>query len=312
MNLRQMEAFRAVMLTGSVSEAAKRLFKTQPAVSMMIAGLESEIGFQLFERRKKRLFPTPEANYLYSEVEGIFSRIHDVSETIKDIQNKQHGFLRIGCMPGPSYFFMPDLIADFLDDHPKVQVSMQTRTSEGIKEWTASAQYDLALAEISGPAPSIEAELFDLECVCAVPAGHALASSEILTPHLLDNEPMITLYADHVTSHSLSQAFEAAGCRLSVRLRTRFFIPALRFVERGLGVCILDPITVASYSSYASAQKIVFRPFRPVVPFRAGILYPAHMPKSQMTLAFAEHLRQSMQALQQIPPDSREGITLDG
>ncbi|TVO63975.1 LysR substrate-binding domain-containing protein [Denitromonas ohlonensis] len=297
MNLRQMEAFRAVMLTGSVSEAAKRLFKTQPAVSMMIAGLESEIGFQLFERRKKRLFPTPEANYLYSEVEGIFSRIHDVSETIKDIQNKQHGFLRIGCMPGPSYSFMPDLIADFLDAHPKVQVSMQTRTSEGIKEWTASAQYDLALAEISGPAPSIDQELFDLECVCAVPAGHALANEAVLTPQLLDNQPMITLYADHVISHALNSVFEAAGCRLSVRLRTRFFIPALRFVERGLGVCLMDPITVASYSAYGRDDKIVFKPFAPAVPFRVGILYPAHTPKSRLTQAFAEQVRDRLRSL---------------
>ncbi|TVT45130.1 MAG: LysR family transcriptional regulator [Denitromonas halophila] len=297
MNLRQMEAFRAVMLTGSVSEAAKRLFKTQPAVSMMIAGLESEIGFQLFERRKKRLFPTPEANYLYSEVEGIFSRIHDVSETIKDIQNKQHGFLRIGCMPGPSYSFMPDLIADFLDAHPKVQVSMQTRTSEGIKEWTASAQYDLALAEISGPAPSIDQELFDLECVCAVPADHALANEAVLTPQLLDNQPMITLYADHVISHALNSVFEAAGCRLSVRLRTRFFIPALRFVERGLGVCLMDPITVASYSAYGREDKIVFKPFAPAVPFRVGILYPAHTPKSRLTQAFAEQVRDRLRSL---------------
>ncbi|MDX9838878.1 MAG: LysR family transcriptional regulator [Azoarcus sp.] len=296
-----MEAFRAVMLTGSVSEAATRLYKTQPAVSMMIAALEAEIGFQLFERRKKRLYPTPEANYLYSEIEGIFSQIHDVSQTIKDIQNKQYGFLRIGCMPGPSYSFMPDLIADFLDEHPKVQVSMQTRTSDGIKEWTASAQYDLALAEISGPLPSIEVELFDLECVCAVPAGHALAGAEVLTPQMLDNEPMITLYPDHVTVHSLSRAFDAAGCQLNVRLRTRFFIPALRFVARGLGICLMDPITVASYSSFACGKEIVFIPFRPVVPFRAGILFPAHAPRSQMTAAFAAQLRQSLQVLQQAP-----------
>jgi len=204
-------------------------------------------------------------------------------------------------MPGPSYSFMPDLIADFLDEHPKVQVSMQTRTSDGIKEWTASAQYDLALAEISGPLPSIEVELFDLECVCAVPAGHALAGAEVLTPQLLDNEPMITLYPDHVTVHSLNRAFDAAGCQLNVRLRTRFFIPALRFVARGLGICLMDPITVASYSSFACGKEIVFIPFRPVVPFRAGILFPAHAPRSQMTEAFAAQLRQSLQVLQQAP-----------
>lgn len=295
--MHQMEAFRAVMLTGSVSEAASRLFKTQPAVSMTIAALEAEVGFQLFERRKKRLIPTPEAQYLYGEVEGIFSRISDVSQTIKDIQNKQHGFLRIGCMPGPSYAFMPDQIADFLDDHPKVQVSMQTRTSEGIREWTASGQYDLALAEISGAAPTLNMELFDLECVCALPAGHALVNEPFLTPQLLDGEPMITLYADHVTTHSLSSAFDAAGCQLNVRMRTRFFIPALRFVERGLGISVMDPISVASFPMYGQSGTIAFRPFRPAMPFRVGILYPAHTPQSRMVQAFAEPLRRSLAAL---------------
>jgi DNA-binding transcriptional LysR family regulator len=301
MQMRQMEAFRAVMLTGSVSAAALRLFRTQPAVSMMIAALESEIGFKLFERRNRRLIPTPEAQYLHKEIEEIFSRISDVTQTIKDLQNKQHGFLRVGCMPGPSYAFMPDHIADFLDEHPKVQVSMQTRTSDGIREWTASAQYDLALAEVSGASPSLDVEFFDLECVCALPAGHRLASQPFLTPELLHGEPMITLYADHVSTHSLTKAFEAAGCHLNVRLRTRFFIPALRFVERGLGISVMDPISVASFPAYGKVGTIVFKSFKPTIPFRVGILYPTHMPKSRMTQAFAEQLRHSLRALERCP-----------
>ena len=143
MKMHQMEAFRAVMLTGSVSEAASRLFKTQPAISMTIAALEAEVGFQLFERRKKRLIPTPEAKYLYGEVEGIFSRISDVSRTIKDIQNKQHGFLRIGCMPGPSYLFMPDQIADFLEDHPHVQGRRQETNDPRHRRLTPADRHPL-------------------------------------------------------------------------------------------------------------------------------------------------------------------------
>ena len=301
MNLRQMEAFRAVMMTGSVSQAAKRLHKTQPAVSMMIAALEDVIGFQLFERRKKRLYPTPEANYLYTEVEGIFSRIYDVSQTIEDIQNKQHGFLRIGCMPGPSNFFLPDLVADFLERHPKVQVSLQTRTSEGIREWTASAQYNIALAEVGTQESGVEKDDFVLRCLCAMPASHPLASEPVVTPHSLDNQPMITLYPDHMIYHELAKVFDAVKCKMNIRLQTRFFIPALRFVERKLGVCVMDPISVASYCSYARPGKIVFRPFEPAIPFRVGILYPGHAPKSLVTKAFAEQLRARLSALERAP-----------
>ena len=300
MNLNQMESFRAVMLTGSVSQAAKLLFRTQPAVSMVISSLEKEIGFQLFERRKKRLYPTPEAHYLYTEIEAIFSRIHDVNQTVQDIQNKQYGFLRIGCMPGPSTFFMPDLLADFMEEHPKVQASMQTRTSDEVAKWLASNQYDIGLAEVTQV--SLEKmEPFNLHCMCALPADHPLAHHEVITPELLDNEPMVTLHPDHMIFHDLLMLFEEGGYRMNVRLQCRFYIPALRLVERGMGVCILDPISVFSYHSYAQPGKVVFRRFEPEVFLKTAIMYPSGVPQSMITQEFAKRLREKITYLQNNP-----------
>ncbi len=285
------------MLSGSVSLASKQLYKSQPAVSMLINQLEENVGFLLFERRKKRLYPTPEAHYLYNEVESIFSRIQDVSNTVSDIKNKQFGFLRIGCMPGPSNFFMPDLVSDFLEQHPKIQISMQTRTSDGVKEWIASSQYDIGLAEISSQENSFECEPFELICMCAIPSDHPLANEPVITPQLLDNQPMITLHPDHMTFHDLQKVFAKHRSRLNVRLQTRFFIPALRFVERNLGICVMDPISIASYCSYSQPGKIVFRPFVPDINLKVNLLYPAGTPKSRITQAFSEQIRNKIQSL---------------
>jgi DNA-binding transcriptional LysR family regulator len=68
-NLRQLEAFRAVMLTKSITRAAEMLFVSQPAVSRLISDLESTVEFDLFQRVKKRLIPTPEGEALFEEVE---------------------------------------------------------------------------------------------------------------------------------------------------------------------------------------------------------------------------------------------------
>jgi DNA-binding transcriptional LysR family regulator len=302
MNLKQMEAFRAVMLSGSVSQAAKQLFRTQPAVSMMISSLENDIGFQLFERHKKRLYPTPEAHYLYKEVEAIFSRIQDVSQTVQDIQNKQYGFLRIGCMPGPSNFFVPDILADFLDEHPKVQASLQTRTSDAVVEWVASNQYDLGLAEISAHQSKLgRNRMFELPCVCALPVGHPLVEQEVITAEMLDDEPMITLHPDHMVFHDLMQLFEAGGYRMNVRLQTRFFIPALKFVERGLGVSIVDPISASSYTTYAQAEKVVFRRFQPDINLRIGLMFPSETPSSMIAMEFADLLRKRIEDVLENP-----------
>jgi DNA-binding transcriptional LysR family regulator len=291
MNLRQMEAFRAVILTGSVTQAANQLFKTQPAVSMLINNLEEELGFILFERKKKRLYPTPEANYLYNEVEAIFSRLNEVNQTVKDIQNKQYGFLRIGCMPGPSTFFVPELLADFLEEHPKVRASLQTRTTDEVTKWVASNQYDVGLAEITSAHQNVDKkDLFNLPCICAIPAGHPLAKERSITPSMLDNEPIITLYTDHMTYHDMSQLFGSAGYNMNVRIQTRFFISALQFVERGLGISVMDPITVKSYCGYATPGKIVFRTFEPTIWYKFGLIYPVDAPRSMITTSFTKQL----------------------
>src|SRR3546814_3006439 len=68
MNLRQLEAFRAVMVTRSITQAAQSMHLSQPAVSKLIADLEYAIGFKLFVRTKgSALTVTPEAEYFYHE-----------------------------------------------------------------------------------------------------------------------------------------------------------------------------------------------------------------------------------------------------
>ena len=65
LNLRQIEVFRAVMITGSVSGAAQLLFVSQPAVSRLLSQTENRLGFALFERIKGRLHATAEAKEVF-------------------------------------------------------------------------------------------------------------------------------------------------------------------------------------------------------------------------------------------------------
>ncbi|MCP4186047.1 MAG: LysR family transcriptional regulator [Gammaproteobacteria bacterium] len=71
MNLKQLRAFSEVVKTGSVSEAARRLHRTQPAVSAVISSLEDELGIALFIRKGMRLKPAPEAQFLLREANEI-------------------------------------------------------------------------------------------------------------------------------------------------------------------------------------------------------------------------------------------------
>ena len=92
-NLRQLEAFRAVMQTRSITRASELLFVSQPAVTRLIKDLEASVGFSLFQRLKKRLYPTPEAFSFLEEVELSFSGLDKINIAAREIRDRRY--------PGP-------------------------------------------------------------------------------------------------------------------------------------------------------------------------------------------------------------------
>ncbi len=295
-NLKQLSAFREVMVTGSVSQAARNLNRTQPAISSMIAGLENDIGFQLFLRRGGRLHPVPEAHYLLEESGEILGRLDAVERTVKSIRNLEHGVLRLAAMAGPSVFLLPELIARFVDGRDDVRVSLLTRTSVQIERLVAAQQVDVGLADVGftgvSDSPLVNHDIQRFECLCAVPSHHRLAEQETVTAKDLDGDPMANLYVDHPADAHVRAAFEKQGATLNRRFEAQYFNPLLTFVERGLACAVVDPLTVASYRIYPrESQRIVFRAFRPEVELVASIMTPAYRPLSNLALGFIEELR---------------------
>ncbi len=298
LSFRQLRTFREVMRSGSVSEAARALGRTQPAVSAMVVGLERELGFSLFERERGRLVPRPEAHYFLEEAELVLSRLSQSARIMQDIGNLEQGTLRIACNPASSGFFLPAVVARFVKDRPEVKVSLMMRSSAVIEEWIASQQYDIGLAETPAPRRSIALKSFDLKCYCAMRADDPLAHLPAITPEILDGRPQAAMFREHQVSRTIAAHFAAAGAAFNQRFELRTFLPALQLVEAGLCYCILDPITISSYRSYqAGSAPIAFLPFAPETTLSMAILTPAHRPPSLLAERFCSLLEPAMAAL---------------
>lgn len=291
MNLKQLRAFRQVMLTGSVSEAARNLHRSQPAITSLIAGLEENIGLKLFVRRGGRLHPVPEAHYLLEEASEIISRLNAVERTMRNVRELDHGVLKVVSMAGPSAFMLPRLIADFAENRQQVQISLVTRTSIQVEQLIAVQQFDIGLADLNfadiarSPLVNYEAVIFD--CLCAMPAKDPLADKEFITAADLHDKPMATLYAEHPTSTHTKTAFAQMGARLNVRFETVYFVPMFTYIESGLAYAVVDPLSAESYRQTSGAEpQIVFRPFRPKVLLHAAVMTPAHRPLSILAKTF--------------------------
>lgn len=290
MNVRQLEAFQAVFTTGSVSRAADQLGVTQPAVSTLISNLEKDIGFPLFERVHGRLIATPEAETLYGEVESVFASLERVAHTVHDIRTMSAGHLRIASMPGTTIKFFPQLITPFVDGRPDLSLNLYTRSSTKVKDWVATGQVDLGLAEMPIDNKAIEWEPLIQRCVLIVPTGHRLTEKEVLTPSDIKDESMISLYGGHMVSRRLENAFEEAGLIRKSRLEVNMFSTCCNLVHEGAGVALVDPMSADHYRDH----NIVIRPFEPAIYFDIAILFPANRPRSQLASEFAQALKKGM------------------
>ncbi|AQQ07202.1 LysR family transcriptional regulator [Roseibium algicola] len=298
LSFRQLQTFVQVMRTGSVSEAGRALGRTQPAVSAMIAGLEREVGFQLFERERGRLVPKPEAHYFLEEAEFLLERLTRSTRTLQDIGNLEKGKLRIACNPAASSFFMPRVLANFLRDKPDIEASLMMRSSPVVTDWIASQQYDIGFAETPEPRRTIISEVFALPGVCAVPKDDPLARKKVITPADLDGKPMAMLFDDHSISEQTRKAFNEAGARLNKRFELRTFLPALQLVSEGLCYTICEGLSAISHQeSFGDRNSLVFRPFKPECFLNMSLLTPANRPLSLLVKSFAEVLRAEIKAL---------------
>ncbi|SPF79117.1 HTH-type transcriptional regulator CysL [Aliiroseovarius pelagivivens] len=290
-SIRQLQAFREVMRSGSVSEAARILGRTQPAVSALIANLEAELQLSLFRRQKGRLEPTPEAQFFAGEAEAILDRLVLSTRTMSEIGALTKGRLNIACMPAAANMLMPQLLGEFLRDKSDVHASLMMRASSTVTKWITSQQYDIGLAETPTPNPALDMQDFKLECMCAIPRDDPIAALDQIEAHTLDGKPMAALQEGHPNLAATKRAFDDQSAKFVQRFELRTFQPALILVEKGLCYCVCDPITVAGYKMLTpEPHAIVFRPFRPLVSLDVSILMPAHRPASKLANAFAQKL----------------------
>lgn len=301
MNLRQLEAFNTVMMTGSASQAAEILHISQPGISSLIIKLEKHLGVALFERTKGRLIPTPEALYLVHEVKTVFDNISNITHAMKNVQTLSHWSLSIACLPGPSGYIVPNIISRYIEDKQGTKVSIQTLYSHEVREWVESHKHDIGLAERSQGFNNLSVDPIDLDCVCALPISHPLTRLSQITVKDLDNVPMITLQPNNMTNQALRRLFSESSVRMDVRCETHVFMSALSMVECGMGVAIVDPAAAYTYAMQREQNsKIVFRPFFPKITFKMGVMYPKHNSVSVLTKQFGAMLKSEIMNMNDI------------
>ncbi len=288
LNPRQLDAFRRVMETGSVSRAAEAMHLTQPAVSKLVAALEESLGFTLFRREHLRLVPTAEAVIFARESEALFNQFRRLDRLAEELRRTTRGHLVVASAPVAGLGLLPGILHAFQVQRPQVSVTLELQTSAKLLEMVASQVVDAAIGLLSSDDPMVSSEtLYRAPWVCVLPQGHRLARAETVAPQDLAGENFISLGEEDRSRHQVDAIFEAAGVARAMRTSATLGMAACEFVRLGAGVTLIDPVT-----AFARANAdLVVKPFRHPARFEMKLLVPRGRTPSAVRDAFLAHLR---------------------
>lgn len=277
LRLRQLEAFQEVMRTGSITRAGQAMGVSQPGVSRLLADLERQLGFRLFERRGTRVHPTPEAVRFLRHVERSFVGLGALRAAADEIANARGAELRVAAFPAASLQLVPACIAQFNAAYPEARVSVTVTNSPRVAELVSMLQAEVGITTlpvVSGAV--VTANEIRLSCVCVLPRGHRLSRAGAVHATDLHGERLVKLDPGFASSRGLQAGLQGAQAHPLPGIDVSFSYAACEMVRQGAGIAVVDPLTALAFES----REVVFRPFLPSVDFSFGIVRTAHGPAS--------------------------------
>lgn len=290
---RQVDAFRTVVSTGTVTEAAAMLGISQPAVSRLISDFEEEVGFPLFQRVGRVLIPTDEARLLVEEVRQAVSGMEHIKDSATAIGKFGHARLNLVITPGVSSQLAPDLIGKFAATCPHAMARMEIAPSDDAVEWMVSQNYDFGITTTQPANPSFESLVIkDSDVCCVVSVDHALADNALAQARDLADESFISYMPSSRFRYEIDQFFEAKGIARRMQYETRTTDSICRLVSRGLGVSVVG----ASLDYLKTIPGCVAIPFAAPLNFRAVLFWSKNKTLSAVGKSFLNIVQSDLNA----------------
>lgn len=179
MDMRKLEAFLCAAEQSSLSDAAKLLHLSQPAVSHQIKSLESELNTQLFIRTNTGLKLTDAGELLLPWARRILHETQDIKEMMFSMETASGGKLRIACSASSGRYILPHLAARFLQHYPDVNISLLACSPKHAIADLLEGNAQLGIMSTESNEPTIESQFFFRDYInLIVPAEHPWARRE--------------------------------------------------------------------------------------------------------------------------------------
>lgn len=274
-----LKLFIAVCELRSISKAAATLNTAISAASRRLQMLEDETQSQLFKRRPHGVEPTTEGLAVLRYARDVLRLGEQLGFALDDYREGVRGTVRVSASSSALVRRLARDLSAFCRQNPLIQLDLDERPTSHTLEALLLKQADLGVV-VDGPLPQgMESFPYSSDRLAlAVPAGHPLATREVVALHDLFEEQFVALDNTTAVHRVLAQEAKANGRELKIRVQVRSFDSMCQMIAHGLGVGVL-PDHAARPMAEALALHIVplagpFAERNFVIVIRAGEVLP--------------------------------------
>lgn len=269
-NVRQIEAFRAVVTLGSMSRAAELLGVSQPAVSRLLSDFQEAVGFKLFRRMRNGTEATKDARHLFEQVEKLFIGLEELNQQVAAIKSLKIGRLTLVMTSSYISGILPDLVAAFRAEHPDIDISLKILSHEQVVDWVSSGAAEIGFTTQFNGTTALETEpLLRAPLACVLPCDHRLAGRDRLALEDLRGESFISFPRGTPFRFEIDMLFDRAGVERDITLDAASHDAVCALVACGLGVAMVNPFS----PHVGRAGQVVFRPVFPSIDLELQIIW---------------------------------------
>ncbi|WP_163508341.1 LysR family transcriptional regulator [Fodinicola acaciae] len=290
MELHQLEYFVAVAEEANFTRAAERLHVAQPGVSAQVRRLERELGQELLDRSGRKVTLTAVGAAVLPYARAALGAVSGARHAVDELTGLVRGRIAVGTVTSHNVPF-PELLADFHDEHPAVDITLGEDSSDRLIEAVRTGRLDAAIVAIGPTTPSgLDIHVLTDQAVCAaVCLSHQLARRASMPLAALRDRPLIALPRGTGIRTVLDDACAGLGFTPYVAFEAGTPMVLAQLAARGLGVAIL-PESVA----YNREDLHPIDLTRPAIRGRLAFAWRAGGPTSPAARAFIARARRTL------------------
>jgi DNA-binding transcriptional LysR family regulator len=289
-DLKALRYCEAVARHGSFTKAAEDLRIAQPALSIAIKKLETELGVVLFARQARHVVASPEAELLLRRAARIFEEVALARDEIQAAAELKIGEIKIGFPPMYGEIFLPKIFAQFHKEYPAVVITASEGSADSVRKLLDTGAIDIGILEsrrLPGGWQSVEVGRD--ETVLCVNADHNLAGRKSVEAKDLAGLPMAVFDSTFLQRNVLEEMCKTAGVKFRLVLQSNHVPTIHEAVASGIGAATMLRSTVSG------DQRIEAVSFRPQLRFKFSLCWRQEKSLTKACRTFIDFSRNRFQ-----------------